>query len=114
MEIHYLEIVTHDVAASCAIYAAAHGVVFGDPDPTLGGARTANLGPGGLVGVRAPMHEGETSVTRAYALVDDIERAVAAAAEAGARIIVPPMAIPGRGRCAIYVHDGIEAGLWQR
>ena len=41
MRIHYLEIVTKEVDAICAMYAAAHGVQFGKPDVGLGNARTA-------------------------------------------------------------------------
>ena len=53
MQIYYLEIVTKEVDAVCAAYAAANGVEFGKPDAGLGNARTAPLAGGGLVGVRA-------------------------------------------------------------
>ena len=114
MQIHYLEIVTKDVDAVCAVYAAANGLQFGDPDAGLGGARTAALPRGGLVGVRAPMHESEEPVVRPYWLVDDIESAVAAAVEAGAEVAHPPMEIPGHGTFAIYIEGGVQHGLWQR
>ena len=78
MQISYLEIVTRDVDAVCAAYAAAHGVQFGEPDSGLGNARTATLPDGGLVGVRAPLREDEEPVVRPYWLVDDIGAAVAA------------------------------------
>ena len=113
MRVHYLEIVTKDVDATCRLYSELHGVTFGDTDQSLGGARTAELADGGMLGIRAPMHDGENSVTRAYILVEDIEAAVAAAKDSGAQIAVPPMKIPGHGTCSIYVHDGIEGGLWQ-
>ena len=113
MQIYYLEIVTTDVDASCSLYSAIQGVTFGNADPSLGGARTTRIPDGGMIGIRAPMHDGEKSVTRPYILVKDIEAAVAAAADAGAEIAVPPMEIPGHGKCAIYFHGGIEAGLWQ-
>jgi hypothetical protein len=83
MKIQYLEIVTPDVEAVCATYAAAHRVSFSDPTPALGNARTAKLADGGLLGIRAPMHEAEKTVVRPYVLVDDIEAAVAAADKAG-------------------------------
>ena len=113
MRIHYLEIVTEDVKAACDLYAKANTVKFGDADPSMGGARIAHFENGGMIGVRAPMHDGEKPVTRAYLLVEDIQAATAAAAEAGAEIAVPPMEIPGHGTCAIYFQGGIEAGLWQ-
>lgn len=113
MNVHYLEIVTKEVDAACKIYSQVHGVTFGDAVQSLGGARTANISKGGMMGVRAPMHASEQPVTRAYVLVEDIEAAVADAAKAGAVIILPPMKLEGYGQCAIYFLGGIEAGLWQ-
>ena len=113
MQIHYLEIVTSEVDAVCAGYAAANGVQFGTPDAGLGHARTATLPGGGLVGVRAPMHESEKPVVRPYWLVDDIEAAVAAAVAAGGEVAHPPMEIPGHGTFAIYIQGGVNHGLWQ-
>lgn len=113
MRIHYLEIVTKDVDAVCAAYAAAHGARFSGADPGLGNARTAALPSGGLVGVRAPLHESEAPVVRPYWLVDDIEAALAAAVDEGGEIAHPPMEIPGHGTFAIYIHGGIHHGLWK-
>ena len=114
MLVHYLEIVTPDVDATCGALEKLHGVSFGAPDAALGNARTAELQGGGMIGVRAPMHDGEHPVVRPYVLVDDIDAAVKAAEAAGAPIIVPPMELPGHGKCAIYVVGGIQHGLWQR
>ena len=111
--IYYLEIVTRDVDAVCAAYATAIGARFGEPDARLGNARTSGLAGGGLLGVRAPMHEVEEPVVRPYWLVDDIEAAVAAAVSAGAAVAHPPMKIPGLGTFAIYTQGGIHHGLWQ-
>jgi predicted enzyme related to lactoylglutathione lyase len=113
MQIHYLEIVTTDVETICDLYSRIHGVTFGDANQNLGGARTARLASGGLLGVRAPLNDGERPVVRPYILVKDIEAAVAAAAKAGAEIIVPPMKIPGHGTCAIFYQGKIESGLFQ-
>jgi predicted enzyme related to lactoylglutathione lyase len=113
MQIHYLEIVTREVDAVCAAYAAAMGVQFGDRDAGLGHARTAAMPGGGLVGVRAPLHESEKPVVRPYWLVDDIESALAAAVKAGGEIAHPPMEIPGHGTFAIYIYGDIHHGLWK-
>lgn len=113
MKIHYLEVVTTDVAATCNLYSAIHGATFGDADPNLGGARTARLEHGSLLGVRAPMHDGEKPVVRPYVLVENITAAVAAAEKLGATTIVPPMRLAGHGTCAILYAGGIETGLWQ-
>jgi predicted enzyme related to lactoylglutathione lyase len=112
--IYYLEIVTPEVDGVCAAYAAANGLLFGDPVPALGNARTAPLPGGGWVGVRAPLRDSEEPVTRPYWLVEDLAAAVAKAAESGAQIALPAMEIPGYGTCAIYIQGGVEHGLWQK
>lgn len=113
MQIHYLEIVTPEVDAVCGTYEQLHGVSFSAPDAGLGNARTAPLPGGGLVGVRAPMHESEEPVVRPYLLVDDVDAAAEAAEAAGAEIAHPPMEIPGHGKFAIYIQGGVHHGLWQ-
>ena len=113
MKIYYLEIVTTDVEAACALYSNMYGVTFGEADPNLGGARTANLDNGGKLGVRAPMRDTEQPIVRPYVLVDDIKASVAAAAEAEAEIAMEPMEIPGYGQFAIVIQGGINLGLWQ-
>ena len=75
MPIHYLEIVTPQVEAVCTAYEKIHKVKFEDPIPGLGSARTVSLENGGMIGVRAPMHESEQPVVRPYLLVDDIDAA---------------------------------------
>ncbi len=113
LQIHYLEVVTKEVDAVCAAYAAAIGVCFRGSDAKLGKARTAALPGGGLVGVRAPMHESEEPVVRPYWLVENIDAALAAAVKASGEIGHPPMEIPGHGTFAIYIHGGIHHGLWK-
>ncbi|MEZ4425457.1 MAG: hydroxylase [Gemmatimonadota bacterium] len=114
MQVWYLEFVTADVDGVCAAYEGAAGVVFGEPVPELGQARTAPLAGGGQVGVRAPMRKDEAPVVRPYWLVDDIRAAVSAVVAAGGTVAVPPMEIPGRGTFAIYLLGGNDHGLWQR
>lgn len=113
MQIHYLEMVTPDVAGVCSAYEQLHGVDFSEPDAGLGNARTAVLSGGGRIGVRQPMHESEEPVVRPYYLVDDIEKAVKTAASAGAEIAHPPLEIPGHGTFAIYIQGGVHHGIWQ-
>lgn len=113
MQVHYLEIVTGEVDAVCAAYAAATRLTFGEPVAGLGEARTATVPGGGLVGVRSPMHESEEPVIRPYWLVDDIAAALAAAVEVGGEVVHPPLEIPQYGTFAIYVLGGVHHGLWQ-
>lgn len=111
--IHYLEIVTPKVDATCAALSAARGVTFGEPVAELGGARTAQLADGGLLGVRGPLRDDEDPVVRPYVLVDDVASALAEAEANGAAVAMGPTPMPGRGVFAIYVLGGIEHGLWQ-
>jgi predicted enzyme related to lactoylglutathione lyase len=111
--VHYLEIVTPEVDATCEAMESARGVSFGEPIPELGYARTALLNSGGRIGVRAPMRETEEPVVRPYLLVEDIEAAVDAAKAAGGEIAMPPTEISGQGKFAIYILGGIQHGLWQ-
>jgi predicted enzyme related to lactoylglutathione lyase len=113
MKVHYLEIVAADVDAVCAAYEAAHRVTFGPPDLLLGGARTASLADGSIVGVRGPLRDTEEPIVRPYWLVDDIEAALASATKQGAFVAHSPLQIPGKGTFAIYIHGGVNHGLWQ-
>jgi len=113
LRVHYLEIVTPDVDAVCAAYAAGYGLTFGEPELLLGDARTARLPDGGLVGVRGPMRASETPVIRPYWLVEDIRASVHALVEAGVEFAHPPLELPGFGTFAIYIVGGVEVGLWQ-
>ncbi|MDD9853878.1 MAG: hydroxylase, partial [Deltaproteobacteria bacterium] len=113
MKVHYLEIVTPEVASTCSTLESLHGVRFGEPEPALGNARTAEIAGGGRIGVRAPMRETEEPVVRPYVLVDDVAAAAAAAEAAGAEIAHPPLEIPGQGKFAIYILGGIHHGLWE-
>lgn len=113
MRIQYLEIVTPDVEATCTGLEQMHGIRFGEAEAGLGNARTAELSDGGRIGVRAPMADHESPITRPYVLVDDIEAAVKAAEAAGAKIALPATEIPGHGMFAVYILGDIQHGLWQ-
>jgi uncharacterized protein len=113
MEVHYLEIVTSDVAAVCAAYEAVLGIKFGSADPHLGSARTAPLPGGGSIGVRGPLRDTEEPVVRPYWLVADIEASLDAASARGAFVAHPPLEIPGKGTFAIYTQGDVDHGLWQ-
>jgi predicted enzyme related to lactoylglutathione lyase len=59
------------------------------------------------------MHEQEAPIVRTYLRVADIETAVKDVAQLGAEIALEPVEIPGHGIIAIYLHGGIQQGLWQ-
>ena len=113
MNVQYLEIVTREVDDVCVTYTKALKVQFGEPVAGLGGARTAKLAGGGIVGVRSPLRETEEPVVRPYWLVADIDAALTAAVQSGGEVAVSPMEIPGYGTFAIYLQGGNDHGLWQ-
>ena len=94
-------------------YSKKHDLAFGDADSSLGGALTATLNDGSVVVTRGPLRAAEKLVVQPYLLVQDIEASVAAAADSGAEIAMPPTVITGHGQFAIVVQGGIESGLWQ-
>lgn len=113
INIQYLEIVTHEVEATCDALEKLHGVQFSEPDALLGGARTAPMSHGGKIGVRAPMHDAEEPVVRPYIRVDDAAAAVETAKAAGGEIAMGATELPGHGTFGIYFQGGNQFGLWQ-
>lgn len=111
--IHYLEIVTPDVAAACRLYGQVHGWQFQSAEPALGHACVAMLPGGSLCGIRAPLHPEEAPVVRTYLRVADLAAATAEAAALGATILLDAMDLPGWGKISIYALGGIQQGLWQ-
>jgi len=114
MAAHYLEIVCHDVDATTALYQRMHGLSFGPPDPDLGQARVATSEDGSLVGIRKPLAAHEQPIVRTYLVVEDIARAVEAAAAGGAMVAYGPTPQGQRGTFAIVIQGDLQHGLWQR
>ncbi len=111
--VHYLEIVTPDVEAARHLYGTAYGWHFKAMGAELGNAYVAPLPGGSLCGIRAPLRPEEKPTVRTYLRVTDVEASAQKAAQLGAIIALEPTEIPGHGRIAIYIHGGIEQGLWQ-
>ncbi len=110
--VRYLEIVTHDLAATRALYEALWGVSFGKAVAALGQALTAKCPDGTLVGIRKPMADHEAPIIRSYVTVDDITAAAKAAEAQGATIAYPPTKQGEYGTFAIVILDGVQHGLW--
>lgn len=112
-EVHYVEMVASDVAATRRACEEAHGWRFAEPDPVLGGAVVATLPSGTRCAIRAPLRSDERPVTRTYVRVADVEQAGKRAEAAGAKLALPSMDLEGHGRIAIWIVGGIETGAWQ-
>ena len=112
--IHYLEIVCEDIDAQCAALERVQGLSFGPEVPDLGQARVSEAPDGSLVGVRKPLAEHEQPIVRTYLAVDDIEKAIREAEDAGAMIAYPPTRQGDTGTWAIYILGEIQHGLWKR
>ena len=76
--------------------------------------KAAKLKGGGKISVRGPLRPDEEPTVRPYRLVDDIEAALEEAKDVGAEVAMPATPLPGHGTFAIYIHGGIEHGLWLR
>jgi len=113
MQIGYLEIVTPEVEQVCKMIAGSTGVTFGEPNPLLGNAYTANMPDGSLLGVRAPMHDAEEAVTRTYFKTDRIDAATQAAIDAGAELAHPVHELPGICKFSIVFQGDNQFGFWQ-
>ncbi len=111
--VYYLEIVTPEAEATRDLYGEAYGWNFQGMKPELGNAFVAELPGGSRCGIRAPMHEQEKPTVRTYLRVTDIEQAVERVKLLGGTIALEPTEIAGHGKIAIYLHAGIEQGLWQ-
>lgn len=113
MAVHYLEIVSNDVDALAELYERMHDLSFAPPEPDLGEARVANQADGTLIGIRKPLAAHERPIMRTYVAVEDIERAVKKAEEAGATIAYPPTRQGDQGTFAIVIQGEVEHGLWE-
>jgi predicted enzyme related to lactoylglutathione lyase len=113
MAVHYLEIVSNDVDTLTALYERMHDLSFGPPDSDLGEAHVAIRPDGTLVGIRKPLAAHEQPIVRTYLAVEDIQRAVRKAEEAGAIVAYPPTRQGQRGTFAIVIQGDVQHGLWQ-
>lgn len=112
--VHYVEIVSPERDTLISLYEHMYRLSFGPEDPDLGQARVATRADGALVGIRKPLAAHEHPTIRTYFTVEDIQRAVQAAAKNGATIAYPPTQQGRRGTFAIVIQGGVEHGLWQR
>jgi predicted enzyme related to lactoylglutathione lyase len=116
-EVAWNELFTGNVAASKRFYAQVFGWSY-DSFPTEGYEYTVAKNAEGAVGGMSPVDLGPVNTAQAYWLctveVEDVDAAVAAAAELGAAIIQQPKEMANVGRFAVMRDpNGAAIGLLQ-
>jgi uncharacterized protein len=116
-EIAWTELFSNDVAGSKRFYAAVFGWGY-DSFPTEGYEYTVAKTPGVAVAGLTPVMFGPVNTTQSYWLstieVEDVDAAVAMAAELGAAIIQQPKDMANIGRFAVLRDpNGAAIGLLQ-
>lgn len=111
--VHYLEIVTNELDATCALYQSLRELNFGEAVAEMGHARIAKVADGSLIGIRKPLAEHDAPIVRSYIEVSDIEAAAKAAESQGAVIAYAPTKQGEYGTFCILIQNGLQHGLWQ-
>jgi predicted enzyme related to lactoylglutathione lyase len=105
------ELYTHDPKKACDFYALLLGWRFEDMPMPDGVYRIAKQGDRRVASVFEMKHfEGVPSHWLAYIAVDDIDKRVAAAKQAGAQLMRKPFDVDGVGRIAI-LKDAVGAPI---
>lgn len=95
-------------------YATLFGWEAEDPNPEFGGYRNFTLNGKPVAGLMQSMPEGPPDVWCVYLRTDDAAATFAAANEAGATAVVPPMPVGDLGTMTIITDPaGAVVGTWQ-
>jgi predicted enzyme related to lactoylglutathione lyase len=113
---HWNELMTRDVETAKKFYAKTIGWTFDGMPMEQGTYWLANIGGRPVAGIfDMTGHQGMEDIPEnwfAYLAVDDIDKRVGMAKDAGATIVRDPFDIPGVGRIAILKEPGGAAIGW--
>ncbi|HTT14537.1 MAG TPA: VOC family protein [Thermoplasmata archaeon] len=117
----HAELISKDPAATQKFLEKAFGLKFDVMGPEMGHYRMhrgqANSAPNaaaGDIGIRGLMGPSEHPGTVSYLTIPDIDEALKAVKEAGAKVIMDKTEIPTVGFSAIYIAPGeVTLGLFQ-
>jgi uncharacterized protein len=101
---HWNELMTRDAKKACDFYAKTLGWTFDDmpmPDGVYHVAKQGDRPVGGVFEMKGPRFEGLPPNWFAYIAVDDVDRRLAGAKQAGAQVLREPFEIEGVGRIVI-------------
>lgn len=111
----WVDLMTPDVEVAQRFYGGLFGWQFTDTGEASGGYLLATMGGKLVAGIgKQPEEQPGPSAWTTYLWTDDADAAVARIAEAGGRVFVGPMDVPGAGRMAIAADStGAVFGVWQ-
>jgi predicted enzyme related to lactoylglutathione lyase len=109
------ELMTRDVERAKRFYRDTIGWTF-DPMPMEWGtywiAKTGERMAGGIFELKGPEFEGVPESWMSYLAVDNVDKRVAKAVKAGAKLMRPIFDVPGVGRIAILLQPGGAGVAW--
>lgn len=109
----WIDLATHDQAASRAFYTDLLGWECAEPDPELGGYATFSKGGERVAGC-VPAMPGRPDAWGVYLATDDAEKTCEQVLAAGGSVPAPAMHVRGLGVLAIVADPcGAPFGLWQ-
>jgi uncharacterized protein len=110
----WVDLASHDVAASVAFYGGLFGWEAPELAPEAGGYRTFELGGVPVAGCTPIMMQGQPPAWLTYVSVDDADAAAAKITGAGGTVYVPPMDVLDVGRMVVFADPtGAACALWQ-
>jgi predicted enzyme related to lactoylglutathione lyase len=109
----WVDLGTPDPTKAAEFYSALFGWTVQQGPPEAGGYAIAELRGRPVAGL-GPQQNPGPPVWSTYVNVDDADKAVAAATEAGGTVFVPPMDVMEVGRMAFFADPvGAVIGVWQ-
>ena len=103
-----------DIAASNAFYATLFGLEAEDQGEEAGHYTLLKKGGKTVAGNMGIMAEGQPSAWTSYVSVEDADKTVEAAKQAGATVFAEPMDVMDIGRMAVFADPtGAVIGIWQ-
>jgi uncharacterized protein len=112
---HWNELMTHDVERAKRFYADTIGWSFEAmpmPEGTYWVAKAGDKPVAGIFPLDAPKFAGVPEGWTPYLAVDNVDKRVALATEAGATLMRPIFDVPGVGRIAILTEPGGAGVGW--
>ena len=109
------ELMTRDIEGAKRFYRDAIGWTFEPMKMDWGTywlAKAGGKNVGGLFELKGPEFDGVPESWMSYLAVDDVDKRVAKAVKAGAKLMKPIFDVPGVGRIAILMQPGGAGVAW--